>query len=81
MQESRPFLVHGQWRQGDRTSRVVNPFDGRLIADVVQATESDIEQAITSTVEAGPPMGALPAHARYNILQQIAALLNRRRMR
>jgi len=79
VQEPRPFLVHGQWRQGDRTSRVVNPFDGRLIADVVQATESDIEQAITSTVDAGPPMGALPAHARYNILQQIAALLNQRR--
>ncbi|MDH4097882.1 MAG: aldehyde dehydrogenase family protein [Nitrospira sp.] len=79
VQELRPFLVHGQWKQGDRVSRVVNPFDGRAIADVAQAAESDIEQAIASTAGAAAAMGALPAHARYNILQRIAALIDRRR--
>jgi len=79
VQEPRPFLVHGQWKQGDTTARVVNPFNGHAIADVVQATESDVEEAIASTSGAAATMGGLPAHARYNILQQIAALIYRRR--
>ena len=79
MQGPRPFLVHGQWKQGDTTARVVNPFNGQVIADVVQATESDAEQAIASTSGATATMGELPAYARYNILQQVAALIYRRR--
>lgn len=79
MQKPRPFLVHGQWKQGDRTARIVNPFNGQTIADVVQATESDVEQAAASTAGAAETMGGLPSHARYNILQQIAALIYRRR--
>jgi glyceraldehyde-3-phosphate dehydrogenase (NADP+) len=79
VQGSRPFLVHGQWKQSDTTARVVNPFTGQPIADVAQATESDAEQAAASTSGAAAVMAGLAAHARYNILQQIAALLYRRR--
>jgi glyceraldehyde-3-phosphate dehydrogenase (NADP+) len=79
VQGPRPFLVHGQWKQGDTTARVINPFNGQVIADVVQATESDAEQAIASTSGATATLGELPAHARYNILQQVAALIYRRR--
>ncbi len=79
MQEPRPFLVHGQWKQGDRTTRVVNPFNGQVIADVVQATESDVEQAVASTSGTAATLSGLPAHTRYNILQQIAALIYQRR--
>lgn len=79
MQEPRPFLVHGQWKHGEQTARVVNPFTGQLIADVVQATEAEVEQAVASTADAAVAMSKLPAHVRYNVLQQIAALLYRRR--
>jgi acyl-CoA reductase-like NAD-dependent aldehyde dehydrogenase len=79
VQESRPFLVHGQWKQGELRSPVVDPFTGRLIAEAAQATESDVDQAIASTSSATATMGQLAAHARYNILQQIAALMYRRR--
>jgi glyceraldehyde-3-phosphate dehydrogenase (NADP+) len=79
VQESRPFLIHGQWKQGERTARIANPFTGQTIAAVVQASEDDIEQAAASTAGAAPVMAGLPGHARYNILQQIAALLYRRR--
>lgn len=79
MQEPRPFLVHGRWKHGERTARVVNPFSGQTIAEVVHATDADVEEAIASTANAAVAMGTLPAHARYNILQQIAALLYRRR--
>jgi len=79
VQEPRPFLVHGQWKHGDRLAHVVNPFTGQTIADVVQASDTDVEEAVVSSVHAAPVMAGLPAHARYNILQQIAALIYRRR--
>ncbi|ALA60676.1 aldehyde dehydrogenase family protein [Nitrospira moscoviensis] len=79
MQGPRPFLVHGQWKQSERTARVTNPFNGQVLAEVAQAGEADIEQAIASTADAAAAMAALASHARYNVLQQIAALLYRRR--
>lgn len=79
MQESRPFLVHGRWKQGDGASPVVDPFTGKLVAQVAQATESDIEQAVASTSSATDSMGRLPSHARYDMLQRIATLLYQRR--
>ncbi len=79
MQESRPFLVHGQWKSGELSASVVDPFTGKLVAQVTQATESDVQEAIASTCSAAATMEQLPSHARYNILQQVAALLYRRR--
>ncbi|MCP9461923.1 MAG: aldehyde dehydrogenase family protein [Nitrospira sp.] len=79
MQQSRPFLLHGQWKQSDRTTRVVDPFTGRTIATVAQASETDLKEAVASTVEAAPVMAGMPGHARYKILQQIAAILSQRR--
>lgn len=57
----------------------MDPFTGRTIAAVAQASETDLEEAIASTVEAAPVMAGMPGHARYKILQQIAALLSQRR--
>jgi glyceraldehyde-3-phosphate dehydrogenase (NADP+) len=57
----------------------MDPFTGRTIAAVAQASEADLEEAIASTVEAAPVMAGMPGHARYKILQQIAALLSQRR--
>ena len=79
MREPRPFLVHGQWKQSKLTASVNNPFNGQLVADVVYSTEAEVEEAIVSTVSTVETMGSLPGHARYNILQQIAALLYRRK--
>ncbi|HBH80018.1 MAG TPA: aldehyde dehydrogenase, partial [Nitrospira sp.] len=79
MQESRPFLVQGQWKQGAVATPVVDPFTGKSIAQVAQATEADVEEAIESTSGSAAVMAQLPGHARYNMLQQIAALLYRRR--
>ena len=79
MQESRPFLVHGQWKSGELSSPVVDPFTGKLVAQVTQATESDVDEAIASTSGAAATMAQLPAHAKYDMLQQVAALLYRRR--
>ncbi|HEY5627806.1 MAG TPA: aldehyde dehydrogenase family protein [Nitrospira sp.] len=79
MQGPRPFLIGGQWRQGDTVAPVHDPFTGKLLAEVFQASQADADAAIRSTVEAAKPMAALPSHARYNLLQRIAGALHDRR--
>ena len=79
MQGPRPFLVHGVWKHSAATACVTDPFTGHVIAEVCQAGESDAEEAIASSVAAAPVMAKLASHARYQILQEMAALLYRRR--
>ena len=56
-----------------------NPFTGRLLAEVSNASSTDAEAAIQSTVDAAAAMGGLPSHARYRALQKIAGGLYDRR--
>jgi len=79
LQGPRPFLIGGQWRQGDTLAPVHDPFTGKVLAEVSQASQADAEAAIQSTVDAGKAMGALPSHARYHLLQRIAGGLYDRR--
>jgi acyl-CoA reductase-like NAD-dependent aldehyde dehydrogenase len=79
LQGPRPFLIGGQWRQGDTTAPVHEPFTGKVLAEVFQASETDAEAAIQSTANAAKAMGALPAHSRYHLLQRIAGSLYDRR--
>ncbi len=79
MQGPRPFLIGGQWRQGNNAVPVHDPFTGKVLAEVSQASELDADAAVLSTVEAAKPMGALPAHGRYHLLQRIAGSLYDRR--
>jgi acyl-CoA reductase-like NAD-dependent aldehyde dehydrogenase len=79
LQGPRPFLIGGQWRQGDSVVPVHDPFTGKILAEVSQASQADAEGAIQSTVDAAKPMGALPSYARYNLLQKIAGALYDRR--
>jgi glyceraldehyde-3-phosphate dehydrogenase (NADP+) len=58
---------------------VHDPFTGKVLAEVSQASEADAEAAVLSTVEAAKPMSSLPAHSRYHLLQRIAGSLYDRR--
>ena len=79
MQEPRPFLIGGQWRHGETHVPVNNPFTGKLLAEVSNASSADAEAAIQSTVDAAVVMKTLPSHARYHALQKIAGGLYDRR--
>jgi acyl-CoA reductase-like NAD-dependent aldehyde dehydrogenase len=79
LQGPRPFLIGGQWRQGNTAVPVHDPFTGKVLAEVSQASEADAEAAVLSTVEAAKPMSSLPAHSRYHLLQRIAGSLYDRR--
>ena len=79
MQGPRPFLVGGQWRQSDTRAPVHDPFTGKILAEVSQGSEADAEDAIRFAAAATQPMGALPAHARFHLLQRIAGAIYDRR--
>lgn len=79
MQGPRPFLVGGHWRQSDTRASVHDPFTGKVLAEVSQGSEADAEDAIQSTAAATQPMGALPSHARFHLLQRMAGALYDRR--
>ncbi len=79
MQGPRPFLIGGRWRQGETAAPVHNPFTGKVLAEVSQAGSADADAAVQSTVDAAAAMGALPSHARYQMLQNIAGALYDRR--
>jgi len=79
LQGPRPFLVNGEWVSGALTARVTNPFNGQSIAEVCQAGEAEAEAAMASAAAAAPVMGKLSSHARYNLLQEIAAQIYKRR--
>jgi acyl-CoA reductase-like NAD-dependent aldehyde dehydrogenase len=79
LQGPRPFLVGGQWRQSDTRAPVHDPFTGKILAEVSQGSEADAEDAIRSAAAATQPMGALPAHARFHLLQRIAGAIYDRR--
>ncbi len=79
MQGPRPFLIGGQWRRGDVSAPVHNPFTGKVHAEVSLACRAEAEAAIQSTLDAAVSMAALPSHARYQMLQKIAGALYDRR--
>ena len=58
---------------------VLNPWNGRELARVALATESDLDRAIDGAGRAFAIMRALPAHRRREILVNTAALLRRER--
>ena len=78
MATARPFLVAGRWQQTASTAKILNPYDGRLIAEVCQAGRSEIEPAIQATIEGARVMRNLPGHARSSLLLAIARLLQTR---
>ena len=72
------FLIGTEWRESPVRQSVTNPFTGQVIADVCQAQETDIEQAIQLGVASFPSLAQLPAHHRSMALRHIADELTTR---
>jgi glyceraldehyde-3-phosphate dehydrogenase (NADP+) len=55
------------------------PYTGEPAADVVQATDSDLDEAIESAQVAFAAMRAMPRHARHDLLHRVTEALTRQR--
>jgi aldehyde dehydrogenase (NAD+) len=59
MAATRPFLVNGEWRTGEGTFEVNNPYDGSLVEQLAVPTDADVEEAISvasTTFETSPQL-------------------------
>ncbi len=76
--QTKPFLIGGEWRTGERVAEVHFPYNGDLIARVSEASETDIEHAIQSAVAGFQVTRKLPSHRRESILRNLAEGMERR---
>ncbi len=75
MASSRPLLIAGQWKSTPTTVRIINPFDGSLLAEVCQGGPQEAEEAAQAAATAFEASRLLPAHARAALLHRIAEAL------
>ncbi len=74
----RPFLVAGKWRTTEAVAEVRFPFTGEKIAEVCQASDSDIEDAVQAAVRGFEITRKLSSHNRYQILRGLLDQLEKR---
>jgi acyl-CoA reductase-like NAD-dependent aldehyde dehydrogenase len=72
------FIVAGKKRGSDQLTEVHFPYNGELIAQVYQATDDDLEDAVVSAVKGFEITRKLPSHARSRILYNLLAQMEKR---
>ncbi len=75
MSDPRPFLIGGEWRTSDDVVDVRFPYNNEVVAQICQASEQDLEDAIVAAEKGFEITRKLPSHARsrilYNLLDQM----------
>lgn len=73
-----PFLVAGQWRTSAELADVRFPYNNELVAQVYQASDADIEEAIQAAVRGFEITRKLPSHTRSKILYSLLEQMEKR---
>jgi acyl-CoA reductase-like NAD-dependent aldehyde dehydrogenase len=74
--ETTKFLVNGEWRTGEGTFEVRNPFDDSVVAEIGVPTDSDVEEATAVAAKTFEESRHLPIHARSEALDHISKRLS-----
>src|ERR1700685_3245378 len=73
------FFVDGRWQKDGDLVEIHAPYDGGLIARVVQGRREHAEAAIAAAVKAFGTTRRLPAFERQRVLRQISAGMTERK--
>src|SRR5258708_7273589 len=73
------FFVDGRWRDDGDVVEIHAPYDGSLIARVVQGRHEHADAAIAAAVKAFGTTRRLPAFERQRVLRQISAFMTERK--
>ena len=73
------FFVDGHWRDDGDIVDIRAPYDGNLIARIVQGRREHAEVAITAAVKAFGTTRRLPAFERQRVLRRISAQMAERK--
>jgi aldehyde dehydrogenase (NAD+) len=76
MTDIRPFLVNGQWRTGQGTFEVRNPYDDSLVSELGVPTDADVEEAVALAAETFEDSPKLSVAARATALDHISRRLD-----
>jgi glyceraldehyde-3-phosphate dehydrogenase (NADP+) len=80
MASTRLLLLEGRFVEGASFSEVRAPFDGRVVANVAQASMLEAERALTHALARRSALARLSAGQRRQVLSAIVAGLERRRL-
>lgn len=73
-----PFIIAGKHRKSSEIVEVRFPYDNEVIAEVFQASDADLEEAVQSAVKGFEITRKLPSHKRSQILYNLLALMEKR---
>jgi acyl-CoA reductase-like NAD-dependent aldehyde dehydrogenase len=77
--EAARFLVNGTWCDSGKKRQVVNPYTGRSVGEVFQASPGDVDAAIAAAAGAFPRTKTLASFERKAILSQISDAIEAKR--
>jgi acyl-CoA reductase-like NAD-dependent aldehyde dehydrogenase len=72
------FIVGGQKRKSDELGEVRFPYDDELVAEVYQASDEDLGDAVVSAVVGFEITRKLPVHARSHVLHNLLDQMEKR---
>ncbi len=78
MKNPRAFLIGGEWRESGQVAQIRSPYSGEIVAEVYQASEKDLEDAVTAAARGFRVIRELPAYRRTEILTRLLALMEMR---
>ena len=73
------FLVNGEWCSSARRREVFNPYSGKSVGEVYQASKEDIDKAISAAVDAFEKIRDLASFDRRDILSRVSRRIEDRR--
>ena len=71
----RPYLVNGEWRTGEGTLTVTNPYDDVVVAEIGVPTQADVEEATAAAAATFSESSRLSVAARSDALDHISKRL------
>ena len=73
------LYINGQWKEAKEYAPLYSPFSGELLAEIAQADERDVDEAIEAAKAASKVMAKMPASQRALILEKAVAIMEARK--
>ncbi len=77
--ETSRFLVNGEWRTSAVKRPVINPYEGRSVGEVYQASPEDIDGAVSAATKSFNRSRRLSSRERAEILRRVSDEVGRRK--
>jgi acyl-CoA reductase-like NAD-dependent aldehyde dehydrogenase len=77
--EPSKFLINGEWCTSAKSREIVNPYTGRSVGQVFQASREDIDRAIGAAVNAFARTKAMASYERRDILARVSRAIEANR--